>query len=81
MSSDTQSSGEKTPVPLLERITAVVLLLVLGSLGWIIAAAYWPEVAGALGTDVQVGVVLVLLSAALALVSVLALLRTRPRKE
>jgi hypothetical protein len=81
MSADTPPSAEDAPVPLLERITAVVLVLVLGSLGWMIVAAYWPELASSVGMEAQITVILALLGAALVLVSVLALLRTRPQKE
>jgi hypothetical protein len=81
MSVDAPSSAEKTPVPILERITALVLVLVLGSLGWMIAAAYRPELASSVDMELQITAILVLLGAALVLVSVLALLRTRPRKE
>jgi hypothetical protein len=58
---------------LLERITAGVLLLVIAMLGWIVLAALneWNSSAG------QVAAVVVILTAALVLVSVLALLQTR----
>jgi succinate dehydrogenase hydrophobic anchor subunit len=62
---------------LLERITALVLLLVMVSLGWIVAAANFPSCAEWATPEWQVGIVLVLLTAALLLVSVLALLHTR----
>lgn len=81
MSADTPPDDEKVPVPFLEQITAVVLMLALGSLGWISAASYWPGLAASVSTELQIGAVLALLSAALLLVSVLALLRTRSQKE
>jgi hypothetical protein len=75
-------SQDKAVVPgpmivLLERVTAAVLVLVLLVLGWMIAAANWPERFSWASTEVEVIAVLGLLSAALALVSVVALLHTR----
>jgi hypothetical protein len=67
--------------PLLERITAGVLMLVVAALGWMILAACYPEWDWRLSLDVQVGLVLAILSAALVLVSVVALLHTRSREE
>lgn len=67
--------------PLLERATAVVLLLVLVALGWMALAACRPAWGGWVALDVQVGLVLTLLTAALILVSVVALLHTRPSQE
>ena len=63
--------------PWLERITAAVLLLVIAALGWIILAAFRPEWNDWASQAVQVLVILALLSAALILVSVVALLHTR----
>lgn len=65
---------------LLERTAAVVLLLVVAALGWIVAAAYWPDAVRLVSADVEVVVVLTLLVAALALVSTVALLHTRSAK-
>jgi hypothetical protein len=62
---------------LLERMTAAVLLVVLAALGWMILAAYRPEWVRLLPVEAEVIVVLVLLTAALVLVSVVALLHTR----
>ena len=62
---------------LLERVTAGVLLLVVALLGWILLAAYQPEEARWAAEEVQVLVALGMLSAALVLVSVVALLHTR----
>jgi uncharacterized membrane protein YcjF (UPF0283 family) len=74
-------SDEKPPsqprFPLLERITAAVLLLVLAALGWVLVAAYQPDWIGWATAEVQVIVILALLTAALVLVSVVALLHTR----
>jgi hypothetical protein len=65
------------PLGLLEWITAVALVLVIGVLGWIIVAATDPAFAQAGSVDGQVIVILVLLLTTLVLVSVLALLQTR----
>jgi hypothetical protein len=64
--------------PLLERATALVLLLVLLALGWMAVAACSPGWDWGLSLDVQVGLVVALLGAALTLVSIVALLHTRP---
>jgi hypothetical protein len=63
--------------PWLERLTAAVLLLVVLALGWIILAAYQPGWARWAAVEVEVALVLGLLTAALVLVSVVALLHTR----
>ncbi|HKI38223.1 MAG TPA: hypothetical protein VKA46_40590 [Gemmataceae bacterium] len=62
--------------PLLERATAAVLLLVLLALGWMALAAWTPEWDWQVSLDVQVGLVLALLTTALILVSIVALLHT-----
>jgi hypothetical protein len=62
---------------LLEWLTAVVLILVLASLGWMVVAAYLPAWGRWLPVEAEVNLVLVLLTAALVLVSALALLHTR----
>jgi hypothetical protein len=63
--------------PLLERITAVVLALVLVAVVCMTLSAWRPEWDWGLSLDAQVGVVVALLTAALVLVSVVALLHTR----
>jgi hypothetical protein len=63
--------------PLLERLTTLMLLLVVILLGWILAAAYLPEVVRVAPPEVEVILVLGVLLAALLLVSVVALLHTR----
>jgi succinate dehydrogenase hydrophobic anchor subunit len=60
----------------LERVTAVVLILVLAALGWMALAACYPAWDWWLSQDVQVGLVLALLALALILVSLVALLHT-----
>ena len=62
---------------LLEPITGLLLVLVELALGWIIVATYLPEGIRLASPEVEVIVVLALLSLALLLVSLLALLHTR----
>jgi hypothetical protein len=62
---------------LLERITAAVLVTVILALGWMVLRAYQPDWLGAARIQAEVVIILVLLSAALILVTVLALLHTR----
>jgi hypothetical protein len=69
--------GPKRGVLALETITAAVLLLVLAALAWMVLAAYWPGAFRLAAVGTEVIVVLVLLSLALALVSIVALLHTR----
>ncbi len=63
--------------PWLERITAVVLLAVVLSLGWTVMVAHQPQWLRLPSLELEITVVLGLLSAALLLVSVVALLHTR----
>ena len=67
--------------PLLERITAVVLMLVVAALVWMVLAACFPAWDWRLSMDLQVWLVLAVLTAALILVSVVALLHTRRDDE
>lgn len=60
----------------LEWVAAAVLALVLLALGWVAVAAYRPEWGGWVAMEIQVGVVLGLLTAALVLVSAVALRHT-----
>jgi hypothetical protein len=61
----------------LEHVTAAVLLAVVLALGWILLAAYSADWAAVVSLESGVGIVLALLTAALLLVSVVALLHTR----
>jgi hypothetical protein len=65
--------------PLLERITGLVLVLVVVALAWMVAVAYEPTWLRFAALQVEVIVVVALLSAALALVSLVALLHTRSK--
>jgi hypothetical protein len=61
----------------LERLTAGLLCLVVAFLGWVLIAAYYPESARIISEQTEVIAVLLLLVAALGMVSVLALLHAR----
>jgi hypothetical protein len=63
--------------PLLEKATAGALALVVLAAGWIVLAAYQPETARLASPEIEVGIVLAILLAALTLVSLVALLHTR----
>ena len=65
------------PDKLLELVASGVLLLVILSLGWIMLAAYQPDWLRLPTLELEVVVVLSLLTAALVLVSVVALRQTR----
>jgi hypothetical protein len=69
--------GAVQPLTLLEWITATALLLVVLSVGWMIVAAFHPAWGRLAALELEVVVILVLLSAALILVSLVALLHTR----
>ena len=65
------------PDKLLELVASGVLLLVIASLGWIMLAAYQPTWLRLPPLELEVLLVLSLLTAALVLVSVVALRQTR----
>ena len=65
------------PDKLLELVASGVLLLVILSLGWIMVAAYQPDWMRLRTLQLEVNLVLSLFTAALALVSVVALRQTR----
>lgn len=62
---------------LLETLTALVLLLVLATTAWMALAAYWPDTFALGPTSLEVIAVIVLLTIALLLVSIVALVHTR----
>ena len=66
-----------SPLPMLERVTATVLVLVLAALGWMAGADLLPASWRLLSLEAEILAVLGLLSLALFLVSILALLQTR----
>jgi hypothetical protein len=68
---------QRAPYARLEWITGVVLVLVLAMLAWMVGAAYGPTWLEWATVEVEIVAVLGLLTVALALVSVLALLHTR----
>jgi hypothetical protein len=61
----------------LGRLTTGVLLLVLVCVAWIVLAGYQPEWGGFISIDVQAGLIIFILLAALVLVSIVALKQTR----
>jgi len=61
----------------LERLTALVLLLVLVAVVWMVGVAVQPEWLRLSSPEMEAMIVLVLLTTALILVSVVALLHTR----
>ena len=71
-----QRSGP-TAIAWLEPITALVLILVIGALGWIVAAACQPGWGDGISLETQIVIAVGLLATALGLVSVVALLQTR----
>ena len=68
-----------TTIPVLEWITAAVLVLVLAALAWMAVADFLPASCRPLWLEVEILSVLGLVTAALLFVSVLALLRTQDR--
>jgi ethanolamine permease len=76
-----ESRKSKTAtLPLLVSVTGFVLLLVLLALGWMGLAAWQPEWSWGVELHLQVWLILGLLTAALVLVSIVALQQTRPSK-
>ncbi|HEX5271790.1 MAG TPA: hypothetical protein VFW33_14935 [Gemmataceae bacterium] len=67
----------KPRYPLLEGVTAVLLILVLLSLGWMALGAWQPGWTDWVPQAAQVGAAVILLAAALGMVSLVALLHTR----
>jgi hypothetical protein len=61
----------------LERVAAAVLLAVILVLGWMVLRAFQPEALGSGWIETEALLILVLLAAALILVSVVALVHTR----
>jgi hypothetical protein len=79
---DNQSSSEheaflRALTLWLERLTAVVLVLVIAAVGWMVCVTVQPSWLRLASVETEAVVVLGLLTVALALVSVVALLHTR----
>jgi hypothetical protein len=72
-----QAPGGKGRYPLLEGVTAVLLVLVMLSLGWMVLAAWQPGWWAWVPEGAQVWGAVALLTAALGMVSLVALLHTR----
>lgn len=64
-------------VSLLERLTGLVLILVLIAVAWMVAVANFPGVARLSSVEAEAVIVLILLSLSLVLVTVVALAQTR----
>lgn len=62
---------------LLEKVTSTILVMVLLGLGWMVVVAWQPDVARLGSVELEAIIVIILLTGALATVSVLALLQTR----
>jgi hypothetical protein len=81
MSANPPSSGHesflRTLTLWLERLTAAVLLLVIAAVGWMVCVAVRPDWLRLPSVEMEAVVVLGLLTAAVLLVSVVALLHTR----
>jgi membrane protein YdbS with pleckstrin-like domain len=71
------SDKPRRPAPLLEWLAATVLLLVAVALAWMIVVAYRPDWLRLASLKVEVLAILGLLTAALLLVSAVALRNTR----
>ena len=68
-----------TTTRFIEALTVAVLLIVAALLTWIIVASFAPAVASWMPTDLAVIVIVIVLTAALLLVSVVALWHARSR--
>lgn len=81
MTSDPANAPESsTAEGVLERLTALVLLVVVLALGWMIAAAYLPDNIRFASAETEVILMTGLLAAALTLVSLVALRHTREHR-
>lgn len=65
------------PVSILERLTGIILILMLLAIGWMVLVTIVPAVPRLASVELEVLVVTGLLAASLLLVSVVALLHTR----
>lgn len=68
---------DKRTVSLLERLTGLVLIAVLVAIGWMVAVTLIPNLPRVLSVEAEVIIMIGLLTAALGLVSVVALVHTR----
>jgi hypothetical protein len=72
-----QGQADRPRYPVLEGITAVILVLVLLSLGWMALGAWQPGWTAWVSEEAQVWGAVALLMASLGMVSLVALLHTR----
>lgn len=79
MKHDSQSPPSATAgsISLLERLTGLVLILVLLAIGWMVLLTLLPGLPRPLSVETEVGLMVGLLAAALSLVSIVALIHTR----
>lgn len=82
MSGSVRDDG-KPPVPSrpLEQLTGFVLGLVLVAIGWILVAASQGEARSPASEGTEVAIIIALLTVALGLVSLVALLHTRAKRN
>jgi hypothetical protein len=78
MSSESEKVVISRPLELLERITAAVLIAVVVAVGWMVLVAHEPLQLRLAYVELEVLIVLILLAVSLLLVSIVALLHTRP---
>lgn len=74
---ETPADAAPRTASLLDRLTGIVLLAVMLAIGWMISVSLRPDFARLASTETEVIAVTGLLTAALALVTVVALLHTR----
>ena len=72
---------EPKSYPLLELVTAIVLVLVLAALGWMAMADHLPQSWRLLSLEAEIIGILAILITTLVLVSTLALLQTQDRTD
>jgi hypothetical protein len=73
--------GYPKSYPLLEWVTAIVLVLVLAALGWMVTGDHLPKSWRLLSLEAEIIGILAVLITALILVSALALLQTQDRTD
>lgn len=71
------TAPRNTAISLLERLTGLVLILVLIAIGWMVLVTLVPGLPRPLSLDAEVAVMVGLLAASLLLVSIVALAHTR----
>lgn len=72
-----ESNNLPRAASLLERLTGLVLILVLAAIGWMVVVTLVPTIPRVMSLEAEVIVMVALLTASLILVSVVALVHTR----